>query len=169
MEVDCGYGILICKTNSGKMGRFHDYDQKILHAGQNPRRSIPGWRLANPRGRNPSYTDSFGVYIGAGVAGTGQKTAKSQEKAEFSRFVRFSVIDLTYSSSRMASVRLTRLQVETIFKKGKVRESFEPMKVSDVIEVLNHIHCVDYILDHVMEPLTQKFIRKKSDRSHVVL
>ena len=34
------------------------------------------------------------------------------------------------------------------------------MKVSDVIEVLNHIHCVDYILDHVMEPLTQKFIRK---------
>jgi len=29
-----------------------------------------------------------------------------------------------------------------------------------VIGVLNHIHCVDYILDHVMEPLTQKFIRK---------
>ena len=34
------------------------------------------------------------------------------------------------------------------------------MKVSDVIEVLNHIHCVNYIIDHVMEPLTQKFIRK---------
>ena len=48
----------------------------------------------------------------------------------------------------------------SIFRKGKIRESFEPMKVSDVIEVLNHIHCVDYILDHVMEPLTQKFIRK---------
>ena len=32
--------------------------------------------------------------------------------------------------------------------------------MSDLIEVLNHIHCVDYILDHVMEPLTQKFIRK---------
>ena len=29
-----------------------------------------------------------------------------------------------------------------------------------MIEVLNHIHCVNYILDHVMEPLTQKFIRK---------
>jgi Fic family protein len=60
----------------------------------------------------------------------------------------------------MASVRLTRQQVETIFKKGKIREAFEPFKVSDVIEVLNHVHCVDYILDHVMEPLTQKFIRK---------
>ena len=72
----------------------------------------------------------------------------------------FVVIDLTYSSSRMASCRLTRQQVETIFRKGKIRESFEPMKVSDVIEVLNHIHCVNYILDYVMEPLTQKFIRK---------
>jgi len=60
----------------------------------------------------------------------------------------------------MASCRLTRQQVETIFRKGKIRESFEPLKVSDVIEVLNHIHCVNYILDHVMEPLTQKFIRK---------
>ena len=69
-------------------------------------------------------------------------------------------INLTYSSSRMASNRLTRNQVETIFKKGKVAVGFEPMKVADVIEVLNHIHCVNYIMDRVMEPLTQKFIRK---------
>lgn len=60
----------------------------------------------------------------------------------------------------MTRCRLTRQRVETIFRKDKVRESFEPMKVSDLIEVLNHIHCVNYILDHVMEPLTQKFIRK---------
>lgn len=72
-------------------------------------------------------------------------------------------INLTYSSSRMASCRLTRDQVETIFRKGKVRESFEPMKVSDLIEVMNHCLCVDYILDHVMEPLTQRFIKKLHD------
>ena len=46
----------------------------------------------------------------------------------------------------MASNRLTRNQIETIFKKGKVSVSFEPMKVSDVIEALNHCVCVDYIL-----------------------
>ena len=34
------------------------------------------------------------------------------------------------------------------------------MTVSSVIEVLNHIHRANYIPDHVMEPLTQKFIRK---------
>ena len=89
-----------------------------------------------------------------------KKLQNQKKKRNFHGLYDFTVIDLTYASSRMASVRLTRQQVETIFKKGKVRESFEPMKVSDVIEVLNHIHCVDYILDHVMEPLTQKFIRK---------
>ena len=74
-----------------------------------------------------------------------KKLQNQKKKRNFHGLYDFTVIDLTYASSRMASVRLTRLQVETIFKKGKVRESFEPMKVSDVIEVLNHIHCVDYM------------------------
>ena len=89
-----------------------------------------------------------------------RKLQNQKKKRNFHGLYDFLVIDLTYSSSRMASCRLTRQQVETIFRKGKIRESFEPLKVSDVIEVLNHIHCVNYILDHVMEPLTQKFIRK---------
>ena len=89
-----------------------------------------------------------------------KKLQNQKKKRNFHGLYDFVVIDLTYSSSRMASCRLTRQQVETIFRKGKIRESFEPMKVSDLIEVLNHIHCVNYILDHVMEPLTQKFIRK---------
>ena len=89
-----------------------------------------------------------------------KKLQNQKKKRNFHGLYDFVVIDLTYSSSRMASCRLTRQQVETIFRKGKIRESFEPMKVSDVIEVLNHIHCVNYIIDHVMEPLTQKFIRK---------
>ena len=85
---------------------------------------------------------------------------RQKKKKNFHGLYDYVQTDFTYSSCRMASNRLTRGQVETIFKKGKVRESFEPLKVSDVIEVLNHIHCVSYILDHVMEPLTQKFIRK---------
>ena len=89
-----------------------------------------------------------------------QKLQNQKKKRIFHGLYDFVVIDLTYSSSRMASCRLTRQQVETIFRKGKIREPFEPMKVSDVIEVLNHIHCVNYILAHVMEPLSQKFIRK---------
>lgn len=69
-------------------------------------------------------------------------------------------IYLTYSSSRMASNRLTMNQVETIFRKGKIREMFEPVKVSDCVEVMNHCVCVDYILDHIGEPITQKLLQK---------
>lgn len=68
------------------------------------------------------------------------------------------VIDLTYSSCRLASNRLTRNQVESIFRKGKVEVAFEAMKVSDCIEVQNHIFCVDFIIDNVGEPLTERLI-----------
>ena len=69
-------------------------------------------------------------------------------------------INLTYSSSRMASNRLTRDQVEYILKKGKLIGKFEPTKVSDCIEVLNHFLCVDHIIDHAMDPIDTKLIRR---------
>ena len=88
-----------------------------------------------------------------------KKLVRQKKKKNFHGLYDYVQTDLTYSSSRMASNRLTRQQVETIFKKGKVSVSFEPMKVSDLVEVLNHCVCVDYILDHVEEPLPQKFIK----------
>ena len=88
-----------------------------------------------------------------------KKLIRQKKKKNFHGLYDYVQTDLTYSSCRMASNRLTRGQVETIFKKGKVSVSFEPMKVSDLVEVLNHCVCVDYILDHVEEPLSQKFIK----------
>lgn len=72
----------------------------------------------------------------------------------------YTQINLTYSSCRMASCRVTRSQVEMIFRKGKVGGSFEPTKVSDLIEVLNHCAGVDYILRHIMDSVTQQFIKR---------
>ena len=88
-----------------------------------------------------------------------KKLVRQKKKKNFHGLYDYVQTDLTYSSSRMASNRLTRQQVETIFKKGKVSVSFEPMKVSDLVEVLNHCVCVDYILDHIEEPLSTKFIK----------
>lgn len=88
-----------------------------------------------------------------------QKLLRQKKKKSFHGLYDYVQINLTYSSCRMASNRLTRQQVETIFTKGKVSVSFEPMKVSDLVEVLNHCVCVDYVLDHAQEPLTPKFIK----------
>lgn len=87
------------------------------------------------------------------------KLIRQKKKKNYHGLYDYVQINLTYCSCRMASNRLTRNQIETIFKKGKVSVSFEPMKVSDVIEALNHSFCVDYILDTVNEPLTQKYIK----------
>ena len=89
-----------------------------------------------------------------------KKLVRQKKKKNFHGLYDYVQTDLTYSSCRMASNRLTRGQVETIFKKGKVSVSFESMKVSDLVEVLNHSVCVDYILDHAQEPLTPKFIKE---------
>ena len=87
-----------------------------------------------------------------------QKLLRQKKKKSYHGLYDYVQINLTYSSCRMASNRLIRQQVETIFTKGKVSVSFEPMKVSDLVEVLNHCVCVDYILDHAQEPLTPKSI-----------
>lgn len=88
------------------------------------------------------------------------KLIRQKRKKNYHGLYDYVQIDFTYSSSRMASNRLTRGQVETIFRKGKVRESFEPLKVSDLVEVMNHCVCVDYVLDNISEPLSQKFIQQ---------
>ncbi len=87
------------------------------------------------------------------------KLIRQKKKKNFHGLYDYVQINFTYSSSRMASNRLTRDQIESIFKKGKVRESFEPLKVSDLVEAMNHCACIDYILDHIQEPLTQKFVQ----------
>jgi len=52
------------------------------------------------------------------------KLVRQKKKKNFHGLYDYVQINFTYSSSRMASNRLTRDQVESIFKKGKVRESF---------------------------------------------
>ena len=76
---------------------------------------------------------------------------KQKKKKNYHGLYDYIQIYFTYCSSRMASNRLTMDQVELIFKKGKVISRFEPLKVSDCIEAMNHSVCIDYIIDHVMD------------------
>lgn len=89
-----------------------------------------------------------------------KKLIRQKKKKNFHGLYDYVVVDLTYSSNRMASNRLTRNQVKSIYTKGKVKEMFEPIKVSDLIETLNHIRCVNFIIDNIKTPLTPKFVRQ---------
>ena len=89
-----------------------------------------------------------------------KKLLRQKTKKGYHGLYDYVQINLTYSSCRMASNRLTRKQVEMIFRKGKVDDMFEAVKVSDVVEVMNHCICVDHILTHVQEQLSIKSIKQ---------
>jgi Fic family protein len=69
-------------------------------------------------------------------------------------------LNLTYSSNRMASNRLTRNETEEIYRTNKITSSFEPAKVDDIIETVNHFAAVRFVIDNITEPLTGVMIRK---------
>lgn len=69
-------------------------------------------------------------------------------------------VNLAYSSNRMASNRLTREQVTDLFRTNKISVSFEPMKVDDLIEIINHFACTHSIIEEVLSPLTQELIKR---------
>ena len=68
-------------------------------------------------------------------------------------------INLAYSSSRMASNRLTLQQVEEAYRTGKVSIAFEPLKVDDLIEIVDHFACMRYVVDNITMPLSHKMIK----------
>ena len=69
-------------------------------------------------------------------------------------------VNMVYSNGRMASNRLTRNQVEGIYKTDKICTANEPMKINDIVEARNHFLCVDTILTHAIKPLTVTFINQ---------
>lgn len=89
-----------------------------------------------------------------------RKICRQMKRKSYHGLYDYIQINLGYSSCRMASVRLTRNQVETIFRKGKVNVGFEPLKVSDLVEILNHFICIEYLFKRINEPLTSRIIRE---------
>ena len=69
-------------------------------------------------------------------------------------------VDLAYSSSRMASNRLTRQQVEVIYRTNRISPAFEATKVDDIVEIMNHFICMRYVVDNVTAPLTVSFVKQ---------
>lgn len=69
-------------------------------------------------------------------------------------------VNLAYSSSRMASNRLTREQVMEVYRTGKISVAFEPMKIDDLVEISNHFRAGQYMVDTIADPITTAWLRK---------
>ena len=69
-------------------------------------------------------------------------------------------IDLTYNSNHIEGSRLTHDQTRYIFETNTIGITDEAINVDDVVETVNHFRCIDYIIDHAEERLTEDLIKK---------
>lgn len=69
-------------------------------------------------------------------------------------------INMVYSNGRMASNRLTRNQIEMLYKTDRIVTGSEAIKINDIIEARNHFLAVDMVLSNAMKPLNQTLIHQ---------
>ena len=68
-------------------------------------------------------------------------------------------IDLTYNSNHMEGNLLTHEQTRYIFETNTIGLSGGAVNVDDIIETTNHFRCIDWVIDHAEEPLTEDLIK----------
>ena len=69
-------------------------------------------------------------------------------------------IDLTYNSNHIEGSRLTHDQTRYIFETNTVCVTDDGVKVDDIIETVNHFRCIDFIIEHAMDKLSEGFIKE---------
>ena len=69
-------------------------------------------------------------------------------------------IDLTYNSNHIEGGRLTHDQTRYIFETNTIGVTDDGVKVDDIIETVNHFRCIDFIIEHAMEKISEGFIKK---------
>jgi len=69
-------------------------------------------------------------------------------------------IDLTYNSNHIEGSRLTHEQTRYIFETNTIGVTDAAVNVDDVVETVNHFRCIDYIIDHAEEKLTESLIKE---------
>ena len=69
-------------------------------------------------------------------------------------------IDLTYNSNHIEGSRLTHDQTRYIFETNTIGFSNNMVNVDDIIETANHFRCIDYIIDHAEDQLTENLVKQ---------
>ena len=69
-------------------------------------------------------------------------------------------IDLTYNSNHIEGSRLTHEQTRYIFETNTIGVADASVNVDDVFETVNHFRCIDYIIDHAEQKISENFIKQ---------
>ena len=69
-------------------------------------------------------------------------------------------IDLTYNSNHIEGSRLTKEQTRYIFETNTLGITTESTRIDDILETVNHFRCVDYVIDHATDKVTEAHIKQ---------
>ena len=69
-------------------------------------------------------------------------------------------IDLTYNSNHIEGSKLTHDQTRYIFETNTIGVTDSVVNVDDIVETVNHFRCIDYVIDHAEERLTENLIKQ---------
>ena len=69
-------------------------------------------------------------------------------------------IDLTYNSNHIEGSRLTKDQTRYIFETNTLGITTENTRIDDILETMNHFRCVDFVIDHAMDKISETFIKQ---------
>jgi Fic family protein len=69
-------------------------------------------------------------------------------------------IDLTYNSNHIEGSRLTKEQTRYIFETNTLGITTENTRIDDIMETVNHFRCIDYVIDHATERITETHIKQ---------
>lgn len=69
-------------------------------------------------------------------------------------------IDMTYNSNHIEGSRLTKEQTRYIFETNTLGATADNTRVDDILETVNHFRCIDYIIDHATDRITEAHIKQ---------
>ena len=69
-------------------------------------------------------------------------------------------IDLTYNSNHIEGSRLTHDQTRFIYETNTIGLSDTALNVDDIVETVNHFRCIDYIIAHAEDRLTEATVKR---------
>ena len=69
-------------------------------------------------------------------------------------------IDLTYNSNHIEGSKLTHDQTRYIYETNTIGITDEAINVDDIMETVNHFRCIDYIIDHAEDKLSESLIKQ---------
>ena len=69
-------------------------------------------------------------------------------------------IDMTYNSNHIEGSRLTKEQTRYIFETNTLGITTETTNIDDIMETVNHFRCIDYVIDHATDKITEIHVKQ---------